>query len=262
MEDRSRRRARLILIVGVLLALLAGAGTFFLASGSQTAAPAAAPTADVIVATRDIPTRTVVTAADLKVAKFNADVVPPGALTKSEDVVGKIIVIPVSTGEVILASKFAPAQGATFTVFPPNQPIAPGQPIPPGTPNYRAMSITVPDAQAVGGVIQVGDTVDILYSFQFDPSRFFRGTDPNRIADFTVKIAIERVPILARNLAVYTIRTDAATAERLAYLQASGAQLHFLLRAAQDDRATRTEGATFEPVYRTYQFKVPEKISP
>lgn len=262
MEDRSRRRARLILIVGVLLALLAGAGTFFVASSSQIQAPLAVPTTDVIVAVREIPTRTIVTAADVKVAKFNTDIVPPGALTKSADVVGKIIIVPVSTGEVILASKFAAASGATFTVFPPNQPITPGQPIAPGTPNYRAMSITVADAQAVGGVLQVGDIIDILYAFNLDPAKFFRGTDPNRIADITTKIAIERVPILARNLSVYTIRTDAATAERLAYLQASGAQLHFLLRAPQDDRAARTEGATFDPVYRTFQFKVPEKINP
>ena len=33
MEDRSRRRARLVLIVGILIAILAGVGTFVLSSG-------------------------------------------------------------------------------------------------------------------------------------------------------------------------------------------------------------------------------------
>ena len=38
MEDRSKRRARLILIVGFLLALLAAVGTFVVASGGQQTA--------------------------------------------------------------------------------------------------------------------------------------------------------------------------------------------------------------------------------
>lgn len=262
MEDRSRRRARLILIVGVLLALLAGLGTFFLASSSKTEVAPVIPTADVLVAAREIAPRTVVSAADLKVAKVNTDVVPPTALKDPKDVVGKIATLPISTGEFILPTKFAATAAAAFTVFPPNEQPQAGQPIPPGSPNYRAMSITVPDNNAVGGAVQVGDLVDAMYTLALDAAKFSGPVNPNRIADQSVKIALERLPIIAKAGNVYTIRVDAETAERIQYLQASGAQLSFLLRAAQDDRAAKTQGATFAPVYELYQFRIPVKVAP
>lgn len=274
MEDRSKRRARLILIVGFLLALLAAVGTFLVASGGQAAAPTAVPTTDVLVAARDIAPKTQIAAADLKVVKVNSDAVPVAALKAEEqaDVVGKVVTVPIQTGEFILSGKFAATGAATFTVFPPNVSAGAGGALPPGTPNYRAMSITVPDQFAVGGAIQVGDLVDIMYTLNFDPSRFFpvqtaggaaaSTAEGARITDFSAKIILERVPIIARTLAVYTIRTDSTTAERLAYLQATGAQIQILLRAPTDDRAARTEGATFAPVYRTFLFPVPARISP
>ena len=155
MEDRSRRRARLVLIVGLLIAVLAGAGTFLYSSGSKTEAPPPVQTTDVLVASHDIPTRTALTAADLKVQKFPTELAPPAAITRAEDVIGKIVQVPISAGEPILPTKFAAAGAATFTVFPPNaQPVA-GQPIAAGTPDYRAMSITVADASAAGGQLQM-----------------------------------------------------------------------------------------------------------
>lgn len=271
-EDRTKRRARLILIVGFLLALLAAVGTFMVASGGQGSAPVAAPTTPVIVAARDIAPKTLVTEADLKVVRINNDAVPAAAVRAEQqsEVIGKVVTVPIQAGEFILTGKFGATQGATFTVFPPNVRAEPGQPIAPGTPNYRAMSITVPDPAAVGGAIQVGDVVDIMYTLNVDPTKYFRpqagvvagGPQDTRMADFSTKIVLQRVPIIARTLAVYTIRTDAATAERIAYLQASGAQLQMLLRAPADDRAAGTEGATFEPVQATFGFRIPQRITP
>lgn len=254
----SRRRARLILIVGVLLALLAGGATFFYTSSVQTAPPPQIPTTDVVVAAREIPIRTLLTEIDVKVAKVNADAAPPAAIKDPKEVVGKIAVQPISVNEPILLGKFATPDKPAFTVFPPGEELAPGSPA------YRAMSITVQDAFAVGGAIQVGDIVDIVSTVNFDPSRYLPLTpvDPNRTADFTAKIILGPVPILARLASVYTIRVDATTAERLAYLQASGAQVHLLLRAAADNRAAGTAGATFSMVFTQFQYPIPERIRP
>ena len=270
MEDRSKRRARLILIVGFLLALMAAVGTFLVASGGQQAAPTVTPTTEVLVAAREIPPRTQISAADLKVVKINSDAVPASAQKPEarNDVIGKINTVPIQTGELILSGKFAATTGATFTVFPPNVSAEPGGAIPPGTPNYRAMSITVADAQAVGGAVQVGDLVDLMVVLNFDPAKYFiqptggAAPPPTQTSDFSVKIILEKMPIIARTASVYTIRTDATTAERIAYLQSVGAQIQMLLRAAADDRAARTEGATFGPVYRTFAFPVPQRITP
>lgn len=261
MEDRSKRRARLVLIVGFLIAVLAGAGTFLLSSGSKTAAPPPVETTDVLVASHDIPLRTALTLADLKLAKYPVDIAPVSALKKPDDVVGKIVQVPLSAGEPILLTKFGAAGAATFTVFPPNaQPVA-GQPIAAGTPDYRVIAITVQDLNAAGGAVQVGDFVDLLYSFQFDPAKFLTGTDTNRMADFSAKIVLQNVVILARAASTYTIRTDAQTAEKLAYLNSAGGTMQMLLRAAQDQRQVTTTGATFGDVYK-FGLKIPTKTAP
>ena len=76
MEDRSQRRARLVLIVGVLIAILAGAGTFLLSSGTKSEGTAPVITTDVLVAARDIAPRTALAPGDLKVQKFPVDFGP------------------------------------------------------------------------------------------------------------------------------------------------------------------------------------------
>lgn len=262
MEDRSRRRARLVLIIGVLIAILAGAGTYVVSSGAKSEPPPVATT-DVLVATRDLPSRSAITPADVKVQKYPVDLAPPAALTKPEDVLGKIVQQPLSAGEPILPGKFAAAGAVTFTVFPPNAQPAPGVPIPAGTPDYRVMTITVPDSNAVGGAVQVGDIVDVLYTFSFDPTKYFTGgNDPNRLADIATKITLQNLSILAKAGAVYTIRTDAQTAEQIAYMTAAGGTTTFLLRAAQDQRQVSTQGGTFAPVYKRFAFPIPVKVAP
>jgi len=261
-EDRSRRRARLVLIVGILIAILAGVGTYVLSSGSKAEAPPPAATTDVLVAARDLPARSALTGADVKVQKYPVELAPPTALAKPEDVVGKIVQQPIAAGEPILPGKFAAAGAGTFTVFPPNAQPAPNAPIPAGTPDYRVMSITVADASAVGGAIQVGDIVDLLYTFNFDPAKFFTGTDQNRFPDFASKVTLQNLPILARLGSVYTIRTDAQTAEQISYMIAAGGSLQFLLRAAQDQRQAATQGGTFGPVYKRFGYPIPLKVAP
>ena len=262
MEDRSRRRARLVLIVGILIAVLAGVMTYVVSSGSKSDAPPPVATTDVLVAARDLPARSALTLADVKVQKYPVTLAPVAALAKPEDVIGKIVQQSLSAGEPILPGKFAAAGAASFTVFPLNAQPPAGQPIPPGTPDYRAMSITVADALAAGGAIQVGDIVDVLFTFNLDPSKFFTGNDQNRLPDFSSKIVLQNVPILARTLSVYTIRTDAQTAEQIAYLTAAGGTMNFLLRAGQDQRQAATSGVTFGPAFRRFNFPVPGKIAP
>ncbi|MDQ6857874.1 MAG: Flp pilus assembly protein CpaB [Chloroflexota bacterium] len=245
-----------------MIAILAGAGTYILSSGTKSETQAPVATSDVLVASHDLAPRTALAAADLKVQKYPADLAPPAALTRADDAIGKIIQQPVAAGEAILPGKFAAAGAVSFTVFPPNAQPLPNQPIAAGTPDYRVMSITVADANAVGGAVQVGDIVDLLFTLNIDPAKYLTGTDQNRFPDFATKVTLQNLPILARTAAVYTIRTDAQTAEQVAYLVASGGQVQFLLRAAQDQRQAVTSGGSFGPVERRFGFPIPVKIAP
>lgn len=270
-----RRRARIILILGVLLALGAGTATFFYASAAQTAAPApAVPTTDVLVAARELPARTALTAADVKLVKVNVDAAPPAGLKDPKDAIGKVLLAPVSVNEPILASKFVATERA-FTVFPP------GEEVQPGSPSYRVMTISVTDNFAVGGILAPGDSVDIMYVFAFDPATKLQlppgatgatgatgaaggaaASQSKIAADTVAKIILGPMKILARAATVYTIRVDAPLAERIAYIQAAGGTLQMLLRAPTDDRAVTTTGATFSTVFQQFKFPLPERVSP
>jgi pilus assembly protein CpaB len=259
-QDGSKRRARLILILGVVLAIAAGAGTFFYASQAQTTTAAVIPTTKVLVAAREIPAKTTLTAADVRVQEFNLDAKPAAALALPEDAIGKITTTTISTGEPILASKFNDPKNPVFVVIPVTSLDANGN-IKSDTPNFRALSITVPDANAVGGAIAPGDIVDVIFTMNLDPQRFFQNPRTSLTADFTSKIILERVPILARTLSVYTIRADAITSESLAYLQASGGQLMLLLRAPRDERASGSVGTTFEDIFKKYGLALNDKTT-
>ena len=261
MQDGSRRRARLILIVGVALALVAGVGTFVYASGAKSDQPVAVPTVAVLVAAREIPAKTTLTSADVKLQEFNVDAKPAAAMTKADDALGKITIQSISVGEPILPTKFADPKNPSFVVMPATFIGADGAPVA-NSPNFRAMSITVPDANAVGGSVLVGDLVDLVFTMQFEPQSKLQRPTPVMTLDYSSKIILERLPILSRLASVYTIRVDALTAERITYLQSAGGQLAFLLRAPKDERASGSTGATFGDIYTNFRVKIPEKINP
>lgn len=260
MEDRSKRRARLFTIIGVILALAAGGGTYLVATSTQTAAPPPEQRGPVVVAVRDLQARQEVRAADVAVASYPVSLIPPAALTTTEAVVGRIVTTPVARGEPFLPAKFVAVGTAPFVVLPA------GHELEPTSPHFRAMSISVPDSNAVGGNLRAGDMVDILVTVNIDPARFFlpappEPPDPLRVPDFSSKVILEHVPILAREGSVYTIRiTDLATAEQLAYLQASGGQIALLLRAPDDERLPPTAGAAFENVFQVFGFPTTTRL--
>lgn len=290
-----RRRARIILILGILLALGAGAGTFFYASSAQTAGPVAVTTTDVVVAAKELPARTQLAAADVKVVKVNIDAAPLSALKDPKEAIGKIIVTPVTINEPLLPSKFAPPEKA-FTIFPPGESVAPG------SPHYRIVQLNIADGNASGGIIQTGDHVDIMVVFPFDPNTKLQvgspspgatlpgtprptpaptptpsgtpipGATPNPVTsvppvgnitgDTIAKIIMGPIEVLNRTGSVYTFRVDASMVERFTYMQAGGMQLHLLLRAPGDDRTVVTTGAYFGTVYNQFRFPLPERVAP
>ena len=45
-----------------------------------------------------------------------------------------------------------------------------------------------------GGVVAVGDVVDLMYTVAIDPTKFTGPANPNRFADQSVKVALEQTP--------------------------------------------------------------------
>jgi pilus assembly protein CpaB len=228
--QRTRLLSRILLALGVLVAVVAGVGTYLWANAERNARPSDLPTVDVLVAARDIEARSALGAGDLKIVQLPREAAPASALRDAASAVGMITTVALSTNEPLLPTKLAqPGTEGIIAVLPPGQTVA-------NSNLFRAMSVNIPDANAAGGLIAAGDHVDLLYTLGI--------VEPTR-TDFVGRIVIQDIPVLARTVTVYTLRVDTTTAERIAALQASGGALQLLLRAPGDARPAGTAGASF-----------------
>ncbi|TMC06387.1 MAG: Flp pilus assembly protein CpaB [Chloroflexi bacterium] len=227
--SRSRLLSRALLALGVIIAIVAGAGTYLYGVAARSAPPTDVAMVDVVVATRDIEPRSALGASDLKIVQLPRDAAPANALHDANTATGMITTVALSKNEPVLPTKLAQTGSeGHIAVLPPGATVA-------NSIGFRAMSLNIPDANAAGGAIAAGDHVDILYTLDM--------AEPKQ--DFIGRIVIQDVPVLAKTITVYTLRVDATTAERIAALQASGGNLALLLRAPGDARPAGTAGASF-----------------
>jgi Flp pilus assembly protein CpaB len=228
--QRARLVSRILLAIGVLVAVLAAAGTYFYAGAARNTPPTDVTTVDVLVATRDIEARSALASGDVKVVQLPRDVAPANALRDANGVAGLVTTVPLAANEPLLPAKLAqPGSEGHIAVLPPGQTVA-------NSLGFRAMSLNIPDANAAGGAIQAGDHIDLLYTLAV--------VEPTR-NDFVGRIVIQDIPVLAKTITVYTLRVDVTTAERIAALLASNGNLQLLLRAPGDTRPAGTAGASF-----------------
>ena len=155
-HDDTKRR-KVFIVLGVVLAVVAGGAAFFLVNQAQTAGNAAVATRQVVVAARDLPVRTVIEASDVTVRSVPEDPSVATAYTTPEEVVGRITGAPI-----LFQQAFTPnlltstTAGSGFSILGPEETIAPDSPV------WRAVAVYVPDERAVAGQIQIGQRVDLL----------------------------------------------------------------------------------------------------
>lgn len=141
---------RLYLTVGALLAIVGVILTFVL--GLRLAATPSGDVA-VLVAARDIQSRTAITADDLTVAHFPAGLVPDRHLSAVADALGSYVVVSVPRGQPLTGNLVAKSPDVI------DQPGQAYLPIPPG---WVAVSLPTSDQMGVGGFIQPGDYITVL----------------------------------------------------------------------------------------------------
>jgi len=185
------------LVLGLLCAILIGVYLSSLNGNSTTSSTVA--TVPVVVAARDIPAATEVTADMLVVKAVPADLVLNGAFRKTEDAVGQTTQVQILTGEQVVPSKVASAASAT-TNFGPNPPLSvilqAGQ---------RAYSIGISTVATAGGLVRPGDHVDVLMTTDGGT-----GDQGQQLASSSCYV-VQNVEVLAMNqtLAQTTSDTDA-----------------------------------------------------
>jgi Flp pilus assembly protein CpaB len=257
-SDKNRRRSKVYIAVGIIVALLVAVTVFIALRASGLTSDQSVEMRQVVVAAVEIPGHKEIAEDDLVMRSVPVDPVNETAFVSMNDVLGRVAAVPITAGQLmtpnLLASTVA---GATFSI------LDPGVEFDPSMPDLRAVSITVADDRAVGGLLNPGQLVDLIATMTVSPTPAEAGAEPVdgaslRMSGPSTKTTLQQVDILLRNGSLYILRTDLATAEKITELVAAGAQFTFVLRADADDRTAETEGSTLDRLLEEYQFPVPE----
>lgn len=256
-SDRNSRRSKLYIVVGIIVALLVAATVFIALQASGLTADEQVEMREVVVATREIPSRKVVEEDDVILRSVEADPTNETAFGALDEVIGRVASVPVATGQLFTRNLLASTtEGQTYSI------LEPGEAFDPEGPDLRAVSVTVADANAVAGTLVPGQRVDLIVTMAINPevgqsveeaeetlARFMPGP--------STKVTLQHMAILARNGEIYILRADVGTAEKIVELTAAGGVFTMVLRPEEDDRVAETEGSTIDRLIEEFDFPVP-----
>jgi Flp pilus assembly protein CpaB len=156
--------------------------------------------------------------------------------------------VPVLTGQPIYKTMIASSSGGSgFSILGPTETVGPDSEA------WRAVSITIPNDRAVGGLLTVGETIDVIMTATVNVPEPF--ATAGYYADFSSKVTYQDIVILARIESNYVIRVSLPVAEEILHMQATGAvSFSAALRPDQDVRyADVTKlGATTNRILQKY----------
>lgn len=253
-----RRRGRIVIVAGVILALVAGGIAYYtLNQAQQQAGKSGTQKVQAVVAVAVIQARQAIKDTDVTVRSVPIDDTNAnGIISDPGQVVGRIAAVSILQGQLVTTNMLASTTGgAGFSI------LGPGETVGPDSPAWRAISLTVPDDLAVGGMLTVGQTVDVFVTTAIsvnDPTGKY-------MSDRSTKITYQDMLILARKDAFYILRAPLAAAEEIAHLQATGAAtFSFALRPIEDQRQVDATslGETTNRIIVKYGLPLPEPLIP
>lgn len=235
------RRGRWIVIIGVVLAVAAGGAAFFLINqAQQQAGQAGLQKVAVVVAAQTIPARKIIEAADVTVREVPIDDTNAQGIASTPDkVIGRVPAVAILQGQMVLTNLLASStEGGQFSVLGPEESFGED------SPDWRAVSMTVPDDRAVGGLLTPNQIVDVFVTASVNvltDSETGIGKE-GYYTDKSTKLSYQNMLILAKTGQYYVIKAPVDVAEEISHLQASGAAAFSL--ALRPDVDTRDVDAT------------------
>lgn len=152
-----RRRGRILVLLGLVLAVLAFILANFLLQGAAAPPTPQVQTTQVVVALQEIPERTEIPVEAVGTREIPVDAVPPNALRDPSEVQGKWTIVRIFPGQIIVSEMVVSREEAIQTGFA-------SFAIPEG---FVAIAFPISDVNSVAGAIQPGDFVDILITIRY-----------------------------------------------------------------------------------------------
>lgn len=253
----NRGRSRKLIFAGLLLPAAAGVGSYVLVSRAQQSAVATAvPRLAVVVAAHTMSARTQIEAGDIIVREVPMDPTnAQGTFTTPDQVIGRTASVTILQGQLVTSNLFSFTAGTAALAI-----LEPGEVVTADSPEWRAVSISVPDDRAVAGVLVEGEHVDVFMTTGINVTEKI-STDGQSYGDRATKVTYQDVQILSKAGNFYVIKVTEQVAEEIAHLQASGnASFSFALRPDADKRAVDASklGATTNIIIQRYGLPVPQ----
>jgi len=277
-------RGRLLLIIGILLALGSGCLVFFLMS-RQGQQPAQVQTRKVIVAVQDLPAGTPIVPDAVTIMDKPINEVPADAISSPEKIRGKVAAVDIYRGDIIttgmLTTKEKILQEKPISLIPPGK---------------VAFTIKVDELSSVAYSIQPGDYVDVLVGIDFVdvqretqcqapcPEGFTGEQIPRHVTQLTIQNA-QVLNVGLRTVTPPTTEGGTTSAEAqaqptpqpvsysyvtlllsqqdalvLKYLREIGAIVDLALRNPDDKSVVSTEAVTIEYILRRFNIPIPPKL--
>jgi Flp pilus assembly protein CpaB len=251
----TNRRGKFVIIAGVVLAVVAGATSFYLINQAQNQGGPEVEMIDVVVAAVVIPARTPIAPGALLVRQIPLDpATQKGIISDPKKLAGKVLAISVAVGQPIYSNMIASASGQSgFSILGPDETVGPDSEY------WRAISIIIPDDRAVAGLLVAGQTIDIFMTASMTVPVT---AEPVGIyySDMVTKITYQDMVILARAGSQYILKTSLAVAEEINHMLATGTvSFSAALRPDADVRFVDVSrmGATTNRILQKYGMPFP-----
>jgi len=149
---------RILLIFGIFLAIVAFGGALLVGrtSGGTTAIGGGSKNVPAVIAVKDIPASTQITADMVTIQNFSSDQAPPYAFRAKDVVVGKYAGIAIHANQAIIDYDLVATAGEVQPAKQAFLPIPSGQ---------VAMQIPTGELVGAGGYIQPDDRIDVIVSY-------------------------------------------------------------------------------------------------
>lgn len=154
-EKNLKRSNRLVLLIGIFLAIVAFVGILMLQGGGDGSAGPDKPPEELptVIASVDIPLGSKIQADQVKVEVKPVTAREAGAYEDVSQVVGKVVRVAVTSGAQVTSATFA-SGGSVLDIETP--------------PGKRSIAVQVDQVSGVGTVIKTGDYVDMIVGFTGD----------------------------------------------------------------------------------------------
>ena len=151
-------------------------------------------------------------------------------MSTPDRVIGRVPAVTILAGQMVTTNLLASStEGGQFSVLGPDESVGPDTPV------WRAISLTVPDDRAVGGLLTPNQTVDVFVTASINvlTSSEVGIGEEGYYSDRSTKISYQNMLILAKAGQSYILKAPIDVAEEISHLQATGASSLQLRPAAR-----------------------------